>query len=74
MLWTWWWSSACAGSVFGRVACFQKSEDVSIESCILASWLSLDMLLLRSALAGLRDVKLDVQILWHAQHFAELEV
>ena len=46
--------------------------------------LHLEALLLRNALAGLRDVNLDVQILWaqglvvhmswQAQHFVDLEV
>ena len=36
--------------------------------------LSLEVLLLQIALAGLRDVKLDLQISWEAQNFVDLEV
>ena len=34
----------------------------------------LDELLLRSALAGLRDVNLDVQISWQVQYFVDLKM
>ena len=36
--------------------------------------LSLEVLLLRIALAGLHDVNLDVQISWQAQYFVGLKV
>ena len=36
--------------------------------------LSLEALLLRLALAGLRDVNLDAQISWQAQFYVDLEV
>ena len=76
---TWWWSLARSDFVAGAV-----NRDLS--TCGLLSdiggsleqklhfgilMLSLEGLLLGNALAGLRDVNLDVQFLMQAQHFVQ---
>ena len=47
----------------GDVARFQKSEAAFLHLDVV-----LEVLLLQNAVAGLRDVNLDVQISWQAQH------
>ena len=68
----WAYCDFVAGAVncvtFGHVARFQKSKEVSGETCVT---LSVEVLLLRTALAGLRDVNLDVQISWRAHALCE---
>ena len=80
VLWTWCWSSARSDFVAGAVSRDldmwldfrnrRKPRKLLFGMLIL----SLEVLLLRIALAGLRGVYLDVQISWQAQHFVDLEV
>ena len=56
---------------FGHVVGFQTSDEVSSKSCPLASGCCFEVLLVRIALAGLRDVNLDVQTFWQAQCFVD---
>ena len=58
--------------MFWTCGSFSDLQGSSRESCVLA--LSFEALLQQKALAGLRHVNLEAQILWQAQHFVSLEV
>ena len=57
---------------FGHVARFRNRSKSRAKAALGILMLSLEVLLLRIALAGLRDLNLDVQTSWQAQCFLNL--